>query len=128
MCSKCKRGALTSELRKGGRQGQLRVFSSEGFAGAAYLEMGRGALAELDRVLAKLEELSTKETSAVARGLRQRVAASRAAVAPFRSKLAARKAIDSAEWIHMDRALVREGRALAKSLWDVRLKALLDEI
>lgn len=121
-------GALTAELRKGDRQGQLRVFSSEGFTGAAYLEMGRGALAELDRVLADLESLCAREPAAVAKNLRERIAATHTAVKPFRDKLAASKAIDSAEWIHLDRALVKERQNAAKSLWDVRLKTLLDEI
>ena len=121
-------GALTAELRKGDRQGQLRVFSSHGFAGAAYLEMGRGALAELDRVLAEMDTLCAKEPAAVARNLRERLAATRAAVKPFRDKLAASKAIDSAEWIRLDRALLKERQNAAKSLSDVRLKTLLDGI
>ena len=121
-------GALTSELRKGDRQGQLRVFSREGFAGAAYLEMGRGALAELDRVLAEMEALCAKESPAVAQNLRRRLKAIRAEVKPFRDKLASSKAIDSAEWVQLDRALVKERQQAAHSLWEVRLKTLLDEI
>ena len=121
-------GTLTGELRKGDRQGQLRVFSSEGFAGAAYLEMGHGAMAELDRVLADLEALCASESAAVARNLRKRIADTRAAVKPFRDKLATSKAIDSAEWVHLDRALVKERQSAAKGLWEVRLATLLDGI
>jgi hypothetical protein len=121
-------GGLTTELRKGERGGQLRVFSTEGFTGAAYVEMGRGALAELDRVLSELDALCATEPPAVARNLRKRVAATRADVKPFRDRLATGKAIDSAEWVRMDRALVKERQKAAKSLWDVRLQTLLDEI
>ena len=121
-------GALTAELRKGDRQGQLRVFSAEGFTGAAYLEMGRGALAELDRVLTEMEALCAKEPAAVARNLRNHIAAIRAGVRPIRDKLTESKSINSAEWIHLDRTLVKERQNAAKGLWDVRLKTLLDEI
>ena len=120
-------GALSDELRKGGRHGELRVFSSGGSAGVAYLEMGRTALAKLDRVLAELDALCTKEPPAVAKNLRKRIAAIRARVKPFRDKLAARKAIDSAEWSRIGRVLAEERQKALKSPAQVRLKTLLDE-
>ena len=121
-------GTLTRELRKGGREGPIRVFSAAGFTGSAYVELGRGALAELDRVLTDLATVAAKEPPAVARGIRQRVADVRAAVKPIRARLTAAKTIDAADWIRMDRTIVTLSKRASKSLWQVRLATLLESI
>ena len=121
-------GGLTGAFRKGGREGPIRIFSSAGFTGAAYLALGRGALAELDRVLGDLEAVCKSETPAVAKNLRARIAAVRVAVKPIRDRLTGATAIDAAQWVRMDRTIVRLSKQASQSLWDVRLKTLLDGI
>ena len=121
-------GRLSAQFRKGERQGPIRIFSSAGFTGAAYLELGRGALAELDRVLAELDALCKKERPAVAKNLRQRLTDTRAAAKPIRDRLSADEPLNAAEWIRMDRTLVDLSRKAAQSLWEIRLKTLLEEI
>ena len=121
-------GKLTGEFRKGTREGPIRIFSSAGFTGAAYLELGRGALAELDRVLADLETVCKREKPAVAKSLRARIARIRAAVKPIRDLVARAKTIDAAQWVRIDRTIVTLSKQASQSLWDVRLKTLLESI
>jgi hypothetical protein len=54
-------GNLSQEFRKGGRTGPITVFSAEGFAQTSYARLAEAAFAEVERLLADLDEERRQE-------------------------------------------------------------------
>lgn len=122
-------GRLGGEFRKGDRRGPIVVFGHEGSAQKAYLAMARDSLARLDALLARLAADGKAEQSPAARAeLAKALAAARAQVEPYRSRIASGKALDGAEWTRMDIELNALERRLKSLIWDARLAAVLSEI
>lgn len=119
-------GSLSAEFRKGGGDGPLQVFGTDGFSGTTYLALAKDSLKRVDAAIAELESLSRVEKSAeVAAALAQRVAQARRDVAPLTEKVNAGKPFDAAEWLAADRSIEDLRQSLSRAVWEARLDALL---
>jgi len=119
-------GRLEAEFRKGDRRGPIEVYAHGGAAGKAYLAMARAVLARLDAVLEQMAAEGVRERSAEARDeVAQRLAAARKQVEPFRTRVAAGRPLDAAEWTRMSIGLAALEAHLGQLLWHARLTALL---
>lgn len=122
-------GKLGSELRKGDRRGPIVVFSSEGFSQTSYAQLAEQAFAELDALLADLEETRARERDRkAARLLGDLIEERRTAVEELRATLRDPKQIDAALWTRTDLAIQQLSRSLNDAIWEARLSALLSGI
>jgi hypothetical protein len=120
---------LGDELRKGGRQGPIVIYSQDGFRAATYRGLLEESLARVDAHLASLQQLADKEKNAAVREeLAKSVAAYRQKLAPLRTEMAALATIGAEEYTRLDLGLIKLGTELAQAAWEARLRALLQSI
>ena len=120
-------GQLSPEFRKGGRTGPLIVYSAEGFAQTSYAKLAQAAFAEVEKLLANLEEerLREKDPRAAAE-IERRIAAYEERLEALRKQTAGQ--LDAAAWTRLDIELQGLVGQLNKIVGEARLKALLDRI
>lgn len=122
-------GRLESELRKGGRRGEIRVFGHGGYSQTAYAALARQAVANMDKLIADLAATARQEPSAESRReIEKRIAEMGRRLAPHRELAAGAAAIDAVQWHRMGREINAMKLELGRALWEARLKALLDGI
>jgi len=120
--------ALTAEVRKGERSGELRIFTVNGFAGSDYLTMARGALARVRAAMADMEKIAAASRPGAAQQFRQMIGEAAEATDPISVQLEAAQTLTADEWARLDRQLNEVNGRLNAQVWSVRLKALLEEI
>jgi len=119
-------GKMERELRKGGRSGELRVFSADGYSRTAYVALARQAVADLDRLLRDLARTAEQEPGLEARReLEKLLAAMRTRLMPYRSRVRSQAALDARQWQGMSQELHMMQRELVDAVWQARLSALL---
>lgn len=122
-------GQLGEEFRKGHRTGPLRIYGPGGFSETPYRALAQQALADLDALLAQLEDARRQERdAAAARELGKRIEAYRPQVAQYRAQIEGKRGIDAATWVRMELAMRQLTNTLRGAIWDARLAALLSRI
>ena len=122
-------GKLGPELRKGDRQGPIRIFGAGGYSGSAYLELCRGALAEVDELIAAVEAQSRREDPpATQRAVGAHLEAVRQEIAPYRERLRASADLSAEAWVAMDVLFRQTAERLKTTIWEARLEGLLSEL
>jgi len=120
-------GKLSSEFRKGGRTGPIAVYSAEGFAQTSYGKLAEAAFAEMDKLLASLDETRRQEKDpAAAAEIGRRADEYKAKVADLRRQSESK--LDAATWTRLDLELQQIVGQLNGMVWEARLTALLNGI
>lgn len=122
-------GRLGDEFRKGGRTGQIVIYTRQGFAHTTYRALVVNALWNLDGLLAALDAQAVSEDDEASQAELRRLAAEyRAQTVPVRDALAGKSKLDAAEWTRMDYQLNHLASQLSEAVWQARLNALLSRI
>ena len=121
--------SLTAALRKGGREGPIRVYEAYGVSGISYRFLAEEAVGGLR---ARLDELEAAADSALSGRERQELeegaASYEARLASLNRWISEKAPLDEFAWARMKLQVERMRAELETALWKARLEALLSRI
>jgi hypothetical protein len=119
---------LAAELRKGGRAGPIRIFTSEGVAGRVYGAMLKETLDKMNVRIAELRGIAENDRDpAVRREMNARLKPLEAEVDEAR-KATSSQGLDAATFTRSEVRLNGVLKELNDLVWQARLSALLEEL
>jgi hypothetical protein len=120
-------GKLGPELRRGNRRGAIEIYSAEGLAAKSYRQLAAAELAQMEKMLADLDQTRHRETNPhIVAEMDKRLKAFREQIPAFRQQ--AQGELDGASWTRLDLAMQDLMTQLGRVLWDARLAGLLDSL
>jgi len=121
--------ALEKEVRKGGRQGPLVIYSKEGVSSRTYAAMLKQSLSDVQTLTQELLDLARQlEDAPMKQEMQKVLGEAKEKLQPLQQSVEETGEIQAQDWTRINFDLTKVKSSLEKILWKARLSALLTQL